>query len=110
MARELPMFDPTPGHASPPAHEISIAVGAGATFGPSADGSLPVRRHPDWIKARMPSGDNYHELKGLLSGLNLNTVHTALDDGSFDRGGRGLGFELPDRGAGGGFQLGRRRL
>ena len=30
--------------------------------------------HPDWIKARMPSGDNYHELKGLLRGLSLNTV------------------------------------
>jgi len=74
MARELPMFDPTPGHAAPPAHEISIAIGAGSAFGQSADGSLPARRHPDWIKARMPSGDNYHELKGLLSGLNLNTV------------------------------------
>jgi lipoic acid synthetase len=74
MARELPMFDPTPGHAAPAAHQVSIAVGAGNAFGPSVDGSLPARRHPDWIKARMPSGDNYHELKGLLSGLNLNTV------------------------------------
>jgi lipoyl synthase len=74
MARELPMFDPTPGHAAPPAHQVSIAVGAGNAFGPSVDGSLPARRHPDWIKARMPPGDNYHELKGLLSGLNLNTV------------------------------------
>ena len=35
---------------------------------------MPLRRHPDWIKSRMPSGDNYHELKGLLAGLNLNTV------------------------------------
>ena len=34
----------------------------------------PLRRHPDWIKARMPSGDDYHELKGLLRGLSLNTV------------------------------------
>ena len=34
----------------------------------------PLRRHPDWIKARMPSGENYHDLKGLLRGLNLNTV------------------------------------
>ena len=74
MARELPMFDPTPGHAAPPAHQISIAVGAGNAFSAPLNGSLPARRHPDWIKARMPSGDNYHELKGLLSGLNLNTV------------------------------------
>ena len=33
-----------------------------------------LRRHPDWIKARLPSGENYHDLKGLLRGLNLNTV------------------------------------
>jgi lipoic acid synthetase len=74
MARELPIFDPTPAHAQPPAHAISIAVGAGAAFDPAADGSRAPRRHPDWIKSRMPSGDNYHDLKGLLTGLNLNTV------------------------------------
>jgi lipoic acid synthetase len=34
----------------------------------------PLRRHPDWIKARLPSGDNYQDLKRLLRGLNLNTV------------------------------------
>ena len=32
------------------------------------------RRHPDWIKARLPSGENYQELKGLMRGLTLNTV------------------------------------
>jgi lipoic acid synthetase len=74
MARDLPMFDPNPGHGPAPAHAISIAVGAGHAFGPSSDGSQPVRRHPDWIRARMPSGENYHDLKSLLSGLNLNTV------------------------------------
>ena len=75
MNRDLPIFDPNPGqgHAHAPATPISIAMGGGS-FGPAADGSLPLRRHPDWIKSRMPSGDNYHELKGLLSGLNLNTV------------------------------------
>ena len=75
MTRDLPMFDPDAGqgHAHAPAAPISIAMGGG-TFGPAADGSLPLRRHPDWIKSRMPSGDNYHELKGLLAGLNLNTV------------------------------------
>ena len=41
---------------------------------PAADGSTALRRHPDWIRARMPSGDNYHDLKGLLRGLSLNTV------------------------------------
>ena len=41
---------------------------------PAADGSTALRRHPDWIKARLPSGENYHDLKGLLRGLTLNTV------------------------------------
>src|SRR5512132_3804378 len=74
MARELPIFDPTPthGHHATPG-ELSIALGGGSV-GPAADGTIPLRRHPDWIKARMPAGDNYHDLKGLLRGLNLNTV------------------------------------
>jgi lipoic acid synthetase len=74
MARELPMFDPNPGHGHhAAAGDLSIAIGGGG-FGPAADGSTPLRRHPDWIKARIPSGDNFHDLKGLLRGLNLNTV------------------------------------
>jgi lipoic acid synthetase len=74
MARDLPIFDPNPAHGHAPAHAVSIAVGAGHAFEAAPDGTLPLRRHPDWIKARLPSGDNYHELKGLLRGLNLNTV------------------------------------
>jgi lipoic acid synthetase len=47
----------------------------GGTFGePATDGSTALRRHPDWIKARLPSGDNYHDLKRILRGLTLNTV------------------------------------
>ena len=41
---------------------------------PADDGSQPLRRHPEWIRARLPSGANYHELKGVLRGLTLNTV------------------------------------
>jgi lipoic acid synthetase len=76
MARELPIFDPNPGHGHVPAdpHAVSIAMGGGGSFAPAADGTRPLRRHPDWIKSRMPSGENYHDLKGLLRGLNLNTV------------------------------------
>ena len=74
MARELPMFEsPTGGHA----HDSelpTIALGGGLAGEPAADGSTALRRHPDWIRARMPSGENYHELKGLLRGLSLNTV------------------------------------
>ena len=46
----------------------------GGSFAIAADGSIALRRHPDWIKARMPSGENYHDLKRLLRGLTLNTV------------------------------------
>ena len=35
---------------------------------------VAARRHPDWIKARIPTGENYTELKRLLGGLALNTV------------------------------------
>ena len=73
MARDLPIFDPAPAHPHHSTQALSIAMGGG-TFGPAADGSTALRRHPDWIKSRMPSGDNYHDLKGLLRGLNLNTV------------------------------------
>ena len=76
MQRELPIFQPpgTPGashHGN--AEPITIAMGGGA-FGAAADGSIALRRHPDWIRAKLPSGENYHDLKRLLRGLNLNTV------------------------------------
>jgi lipoic acid synthetase len=48
--------------------------GGGAFVEAAAEGTTPLRRHPEWIKARVPSGPNYTELKGLLRGLNLNTV------------------------------------
>jgi lipoic acid synthetase len=66
MARELPIYTPpgAAGHHPQPAPE-TIAMGGSVT---------PLRRHPDWIRARMPSGEDYHDLKGLMRGLNLNTV------------------------------------
>ncbi len=75
MNRELPMFTPPGegGHGHAAAEPITIAMGGGA-FGTAADGSVALKRHPDWIRAKMPSGENYHDLKRLLRGLNLNTV------------------------------------
>lgn len=35
--------------------------------------SRPARR-PEWLKVRIPSGENYFELKGLMRGLELHTV------------------------------------
>ena len=73
MQRDLPIFEPSGGHA--PAEPISIAMGGGGLVGlPATDGSAALRRHPDWIRAKLPSGENYHDLKRLLRGLNLNTV------------------------------------
>jgi lipoic acid synthetase len=78
MGRELPIFNP-PGPHDHDAHDhgahepLTIAMG-GATYGPAADGTTPLRRHPDWIKARIPSGESYQDLKRLLRALNLNTV------------------------------------
>src|ERR671914_325920 len=43
-------------------------------FEPAADGAEAPRRHPDWIRARVPNGPNYHDLKRLMRGLTLNTV------------------------------------
>ena len=34
----------------------------------------PTRRHPPWIRARVPSGPNYTELKRLMRDLELHTV------------------------------------
>ena len=69
------MFQPPAagGHPHGPAEPITIALGGGG-FAPAEDGSAAPRRHPDWIKARMPSGANYQDLKGILRGLTLNTV------------------------------------
>jgi len=82
MTRELPMYMPpreTPvGGGAPVGHHadvgsLSIALG-GSRAGAADPGTAPLRRHPDWIKARMPSGEAYHDLKRLLGGLGLNTV------------------------------------
>jgi lipoic acid synthetase len=77
MGRELPMFQPPPEPGAASGHSPhlppTIAMGGGS-FERAADGSTALRRHPEWIKARMPSGENYHDLKRTLRGLALNTV------------------------------------
>jgi lipoic acid synthetase len=77
MQRELPMFQPAGTEGAVAQHGIhvppTIAMGGG-TFAAAADGSTAQRRHPDWIRARLPSGENYTDLKRILRGLTLNTV------------------------------------
>jgi len=36
--------------------------------------SRPPVRRPEWLKVRLPGGDNYHDLKRLMRGLELHTV------------------------------------
>jgi lipoic acid synthetase len=75
MGRELPMFTPpAEAHAHAARESVTIAMGGGSLTAPATDGSLPLRRHPEWIRARLPSGPNYHELKRVLRDLTLNTV------------------------------------
>ncbi len=76
MVRELPVLPSPSGGESPhhPRPDLPISIGGGHGGLPAGDGSQPQRRHPDWIRARMPSGDSFHDLKGLLRGLDLNTV------------------------------------
>ncbi|MGE5326182.1 MAG: lipoyl synthase, partial [Deltaproteobacteria bacterium] len=31
-------------------------------------------KRPEWLKVRMPGGENYHDLKGIVRGLELHTV------------------------------------
>ena len=71
MRRDLPIYEASPHHGE--REPITIAMGGGR-FDSAMDGNTALRRHPDWIRARIPAGDNYHELKRLLRGLNLNTV------------------------------------
>ncbi len=68
------MFSPSDAAHGHHAEMPTIALGGGLAGEPAADGSMALRRHPDWIRSRLPSGENYHELKGLLRGLSLNTV------------------------------------
>jgi lipoic acid synthetase len=69
------MFTPPGSAHHGPAEPPTIAMGGGGSFAEAAaDGTIALRRHPDWIKSRLPSGENYHDLKRLLRGLNLNTV------------------------------------
>ncbi len=69
------MLEPSAdGHGHGASTPPTIAMGGGSFTEPAADGSQALRRHPDWIRARIPSGENYFELKGIVRGLGLNTV------------------------------------
>ena len=79
MGRPLPIYEPNGGgHQREP---ISIAIGGG----PEPSGAGVPRRHPDWIRSRLPTGPNYQDLKGLLRDLTLNTVCEEAQCPNIDR-------------------------
>jgi lipoic acid synthetase len=57
---------------------IAAAETAAETAAESPGGPIPAaprhRRHPDWLKVRLPGGPSYERLRGTLRGLGLNTV------------------------------------
>jgi hypothetical protein len=53
---------------------VGVLAAGGGPFAAAADGSTAPRRHPEWIRARIPTGENYHDLKRIVRGLTLNTV------------------------------------
>jgi len=71
------MSDSTDHHRTARLLPPTIAMGGGS-FGDAVDGSAAgssaPRRHPEWIKSRMPAGETYQDVRRLLHGLSLNTV------------------------------------
>ena len=64
------MFEP--GGRGPATQSMTIAMGGSVDTSGLRGPDRP--RHPEWIKARLPTGANYLELKSLVRGQTLNTV------------------------------------
>ena len=45
-----------------------------STSGVAGDVNVPGQRKPPWLKAKLPSGPNYAELKAIMRGNSLHTV------------------------------------
>jgi lipoic acid synthetase len=79
MARELPILNAAAGggchsHGSP---EVGgpLTIAMGGSIDATAARTGPERqRHPEWIKAKLPTGANYSELRQLVKDQGLNTV------------------------------------
>jgi lipoyl synthase len=72
MDRQLPIFSPR--GAAPELHQPLTIAMAGSVDASAARTGPDRQRHPDWIKAKLPTGANYSELKSLVRGQTLNTV------------------------------------
>jgi lipoyl synthase len=56
-----------------PSHPLPVTIGEMELVQIDIAPRVPKPR-PDWLKARAPVGENYHDLKKLARSLNLNTV------------------------------------
>ena len=77
MRKELPIFEPGGGAGDTTSHEIGVTpltIAMGGSVDASALHGVDKRRHPEWIRAKLPTGDNYNELKRLMRTQTLNTV------------------------------------
>ena len=61
MIKSLPLYETA-------SHDAPCATGKGSVQ------HSPTRRHPPWIRARIPSGPNYADLQHLMRDLDLHTV------------------------------------
>ena len=64
-----PVSLPLPPRGSVAAESVSAAARVKAAFPPA-----PEKPKPGWLKARIPSGEKYHEIKSLVRQLGLSTV------------------------------------
>jgi lipoic acid synthetase len=53
---------------------IPIADVAVLAHPPAGTASPPLRRKPEWLKVRAPSGETYHQLKRLMRSKQLHTI------------------------------------
>jgi lipoic acid synthetase len=78
VSRDLPIFEPAAAgrvhDATAGSSVVGLSIALGGGPGANHSGAPAMRRHPDWIKAKVPSGETYEDLNRLLSGLSLNTV------------------------------------
>jgi lipoic acid synthetase len=68
------MFVPA-GHGPARGHDVRpLTIAMGGSVDTTGLRGPDSHRHPDWIRARLPSGANYRELKALVRTQTLNTV------------------------------------
>jgi lipoyl synthase len=65
----LPIVQTGNGNGDEPIHDTHVAHSVGC-----AQTTRPATRKPEWLKTRARFGPNYKDLKGIMRGLDLNTV------------------------------------